>query len=409
MSCTHAMALGFTSQKGNMNGQNIDNSVKASTAPLWEGLKVKLVIPKNGYRYLSKEVASREFPVLNDKGVSFSGAARFTYCCSPLSDKTKSIWDGELIRTSGSAKEYVQKWEENFMECGTDDNVGIAIIDPKEGYYIEGISCEHSNPIHHNIQGPITDMVFAAGNYFTTERLKRYEAGVGCGYTRAKRVWQMLVDRQYDCVTLANAVNHDTSYAPSSGVTVPYFMSIWRDHGNISPEEQRMSCYVPEERGVLTVCCHSNSVRTICSYFSVSAPEYTNLLSCMWMTLGQPCVSPHLPFYIGINEVPKIVGTNANPVARVFEDLRICLEYYPEYRAEVTRHLTVFELQTYDQTEKLEVDVTKLVNDGKETEARALLTEFVATKCDEAMAKGSQWLEFLKALPLAPKVAHGEK
>ena len=32
--------------------------------------------------------------------------------------------------------------------------IKVAIIDPKEGYYIEGTNYEHSNPIHHNVQGP---------------------------------------------------------------------------------------------------------------------------------------------------------------------------------------------------------------------------------------------------------------
>jgi len=47
MSCTQAMALGLTSQKGNMNAQNGDES---TGEPSWEHLLVRLVIPDKGYR-----------------------------------------------------------------------------------------------------------------------------------------------------------------------------------------------------------------------------------------------------------------------------------------------------------------------------------------------------------------------
>jgi len=60
MSCTHAMVLGLTSQKGNMNVHNGDESSNESS---WEHILVKLNIPEEGYRYLSHE-RSIELPDL---------------------------------------------------------------------------------------------------------------------------------------------------------------------------------------------------------------------------------------------------------------------------------------------------------------------------------------------------------
>jgi len=389
MSCTQAMVLGLTSRKGNLNAQNGDEPI--SSVP-WDKILVKLVIPEKGYRYLSHgHFSGFPLPTLNEKGVCATYAGRFSQNLPLYPGKAEYLSIDDLMRISGSAREYVQRWEENFTKYGGILNVGWTIVDPTEGYYIEGLNYIYGDPANHSVQGPMTDMVFAAGNFFLTERFKQYEVG-GCGYNRAKRVWQMLIDRQYDCVV-------GTPY----GIALPYFMSIWRDHGNISPEEQRMSDYVPEERGAFTVCCHGGpGHRTGKGIISVSMAQHTNLLSCMWITFGQPCVSPFLPFYIGINAVPDMVSIRANPVAQVFENLRLTLEYHPEYRPKITHYFTVFELQTIEQTEKLEADVSKLADDGREIEARVLLTEFVVKKCNEAMSLGSQWLEFLQSLPLVP-------
>jgi hypothetical protein len=403
MSCTQAMALGLTSQKGNMNAQNGDES---AGEPSWEHLLVRLVIPEKGYRYLcherSIELPTFEVPTLNEKGVSVTEPGKFSQAFPPYPGRAEYLSLEELLKSSGSAREYVQKWEENFTQYGYTSNVGRTIVDPKEGYYIEGVNFVYGDPKNHAVHGPMTDQVFAAGNFLVTERFKQYEMGIGAGYNRAKRIWQMLIDRQYDCAVMSSAKTPE-GYESSIGITLPYFMSIWRDHGNISPEEQRNSCYVPEERGALTVCCHGSAHRTAKCVISLSVERHTNLLSCMWMTFGQPCISPFLPFYVGINEVPQIASTRANPLARVFENLRKAVEYHPECRAEITRYFTVFEQQTIDQSELLEVDVHKLAESGRDTEARAKLSEFVTNKCNEAMSLGSLWIEYLKGLPLFPK------
>jgi dipeptidase len=410
MSCTQAMVLGSTSHKGNMNAQNGDETAGER---FWEHNLVKLVIPEKGYRYLcherSIELPTYDIPTLNEKGVSTTETGKFSHEFPPYPGKAEYLYLGDLLRTCGSAREYVEKWEENFTRYGYISNVGRTIVDPQEGYYIEGINFAYGDTRNHAVHGPMTDQVFAAGNFLVTERFKQYELGIGCGYNRAKRVWQLLIDRQYDCAVNSIAVTYDGSFESESGITLSYFMNVWKDHGNISPEEQSKSSYVPEERGALTVCSHGATHRTAKCFLSVSVKQYTNLLSCMWFTFGQPCISPFLPFYIGINEVPQIASTRANPLARVFEDLRLALEYHPEYMADINRYFTVFEQQTIEQSKELENDVKQLNDNGKETEARAQLTEFVARKCDEALSIGSEWLKFLKSCTInTEKVDRGK-
>jgi hypothetical protein len=410
MSCTQAMVLGLTSQKGNMNGQNGDDGVGER---YWEHILVKLTIPDKGYRYLSHERSIEkptfEIPTLNEKGVSATEPGKFSQNFAPYPGKAEYLYLTDLMRTSGSAREYVQNWSENFTKYGYISNVGRTIVDPREGYYIEGINFVFGDPRNHAIHGPMTDQIFAAGNFLVTERFKQYEMGIGAGYNRAKRIWQMLIDRQYDCAVMSTSSAPGSGFSPGIGITLPYFMSVWRDHGNISPEEQSISCYVPEERGALTVCCHGAAHRTAKGFLSVSVQNHTHLLCCMWMTFGQPCISPFLPFYIGINEVPKIASMRANPLAQLFENLRIAVEYHPEYRSEITRYFTIFEKQTIDQSEEIEADIHQLADNGKETEARTRLTEFVARKCNEALSVGTKWLEFLNSLPICDKTVDKPK
>ena len=50
------------------------------------------------------------------------------------------------MRTSGSPREYVQQWEENFTKYGYVTNIGRTIVDPKEGYYIEDVNFAYGDP-----------------------------------------------------------------------------------------------------------------------------------------------------------------------------------------------------------------------------------------------------------------------
>ena len=385
--CTGALVTGLTSAAGgNMVAQTVDLFV-----PFWQNIKLELVIPEEGYRYFAAGDEFGPMGVLNEKGIGstnfFRGARVIPY---PGPDTPQCITGDEMMRRADSAKRLVELWSENVTRYGIGLPGGAwayLIADPKEGYLIEAANWVYNDPANHAIHGPMTDQVFAHANFFVSQRLKAVEAGIGLGYIRAKRMWQLLVDRQYDsCMSMIN------------GVSLSYLMSCFRDHGNMSPEDDRFSVLgVPEERDQYTICTHGLKGYSTHAYICVSRGDHTDLFSCLWMTFGQPCISPFLPFYIGINAVPEAMRTNA--AAKVFEELRLAVEYHPECRNKITHYWKIFDIHTMEETTALEGKVTQLADGGKLVEAKKLLTEFVENKCDEAMSAASQILDEVKGLP----------
>jgi hypothetical protein len=393
--CTEALVTGLTSLKGNMNGQNVDSMVGMD---MWPGF-FRLVIPEEGNRYI---VAGEGdfFVLVNEKGLCWTGGFRPAKTFPPYSGTPEYLSRGELARISDSAAEYVELWSKNFTKYGTPGgSVCTLIVDPKEGYLLEGANFVYGDPANHNIQGPMTDQVFVSGNFFVSERLKGFaEAGIGAGYTRAKRMWELLIDRQYDC-----SVMQPSPPAGGGGISLPYFMSCWRDHGDIPPEEGRMSAYVPEERGEGVLCAHGITEYTSNAYIGVAREDHTNLLSCAWVTPSQPCISPFLPLYIGINEVPKALGTTE--AFNLFEELRLSVERHPRYRQKITQHWTIFEIQVIEESYGVEKNSVSLAEGGDLDGARDVLTEFCEKKCAEALAAAKDMLKFLNKLPILGKTA----
>jgi hypothetical protein len=386
--CTGALVTGLTSAGGgNMVGQTMDLFV-----PYWQNVKVELVTPKKGYRYLAiGGMFNRPLAALNEKGVGNTEFFRMAMVAPYQgTDKPQGLTGEDLLRQSDSSKKFVEIWSEYVTKYGMEFPTGAGahtIVDPKEGYLLEAANWVYNNPANHAIHGPMTDQVFAHANFFVTQRLKMVEAGIGMGYNRAKRMWQLLVDRQYDsCMTFAR------------GISLSYLMSCFRDHGNTSPEDHRFSVLgVSEERDQYTICTHGLKGYSTYAYICVARPDHTDLLSCLWMTFGQPCISPYLPFYIGINTVPEAMRTNA--AAKVFDALRLTIEYHPEYRDKITHYWKIFDIHTMEESTALEGKVAMLAADGKPVEARKLLTEFVASKCNEALSAASQILDEIKGLP----------
>ena len=386
--CTEAFVTGLTALTGNMNGQCVDSPVG-----WWEGF-VRLVTPKEGNRYLIAG-AGDFFALLNEKGVVLSGGFRPAPSFPPYPGNPEYRSGAEMLRISNSAAEYVKIWSDDFTKYGTAQGSNCTlVVDTKEGYCLEGANFVYGDPANHAIHGPMTDQVFVSANFFISQRLKVHaEAGIGAGYTRAKRLWELLIDRQYDC-----SVMQPCPPAHGGGISLSYFMRCLRDHGNITPEEGRMSCYVPEERGQGALCTHGVWDYTTNAFFGVARVDHTDLFSCEWMTPSQPCMSPFLPIYIGIIELPKTLGTTE--AFDLFEKLRSALEYHPEYRGDVTQYWTAFELQTIEESYLVEGKAAKLADEGNIEGAKALLTEFVEKKSNEAMVAGQQMLDFLKGLPI---------
>jgi hypothetical protein len=387
--CTQALITGLTSLSGNMTGQCVDGS-----AGLWPGF-IKLEIPAKGNRYLTVGGMGEEiFPLLNEKGVACSQGLRITKYPPLPPGKPGFISSGEMMKTCNSADEYMKMWTGNYMRHGAPWGGRCnLVVDPKEGYCLEGANFAYDDPANYTVHGPMYDQVFASANFYISKRLKMIaEAGIGAGYNRAKRLWQLLIDRQYDATIMQPKMG---------GITLSYFMKCLRDHGNINPEQGRLSSYIAEERGDCALCCHGLWEYTSNAFIGISRPDHTDLFSCEWITSSQPCISPFLPVYIGVNKIPKALGTTE--AYELFEKLRAAVEYHSEYREDITRHWSVFEIQTIEESYLLERTVTALADKGKVTEARELLTVFVQKKCDDAAATCEKMLDVLGNLPVLGK------
>jgi hypothetical protein len=375
--CTGALVTGSTSSKGNMVGETTDFS-----RPFGENYKVELVIPETGYRYFRG--------VLNEKGVGatqyFRGARAIPY---KGLGKLQRVTKDELLNQADSARKYMELWSENVTRYGIDDPRGAQaqlIVDPKEAYLLEAANFIYDNPDNHAILGPMNNQVFAHANFFVSKRLKQVEVGLGAGYNRAKRMWELLIERQYDSIT-----------GPDPGISLAYLMNCFRDHGDLSPEEGRLSTYVPEERGQKTICVHSLLKYSARAHICVVTSEHTDLFSCLWTTFGQPCIGPFLPFYISINAVPEAMRTNT--AAKTFEELRLAIEYHPEYREEITSFWRVFDIHSVEESALLETEAAALTEANKLEEVRKRLTGYVENRCDQALSAAMQILKDLENLP----------
>jgi hypothetical protein len=403
--CTQAFAIGLTAMLGNLNGQCVDCPIT-----YWPGY-LKLVIPPTGNRYLMVGEGV-PFVLMNDKGVILAAGGRHARQLTPVPDAPKNRSKMELLRTCNSAAEFVKAWSEDFAKYGGRGSGCTLVVDTKEGYGLEGANVMSKDSPSYAIHGPMTDQVFVSANFFISKRLKAFaEGGVGSGYNRAKRMWQLLIDRQYDTITMQPSRPTLTGdkmppFTRGGGITPAYFMKCLRDHGNMNPRDGSYSCYVPEERGQGALCCHGLWEYTVAAYFGVTRTEYTDLLTCEWITPNQPCISPFLPVYIGINELPEALATTK--AYNLFENLRAKMDYHPAYRDDITEFWTGFEIRAIEESTLAEAKAAQMVDQGDKQAARVALTEFVARKCDEAMATCQQMLDFFNDLPVLQKKLNKE-
>jgi hypothetical protein len=269
-SCTGAFALGLTSAKGNMLGKTCDWFVPP------EGCMstVRLVIPEEGYRFLDVGCGGYvdEGGYINEKGVcssDFLREGRAVPYPKQGEEDPERMYAEALMAKSDTAKEYVALWSESLTRYGTGYETGgeaRMIMDAEEGYLVEGLDFVINDPSNHAIHGPMTDQVFAHGNFYLAKRLREHQSGLGAGYSRARRAWELLVKQQYNSITLQPLAG--------TGITLPYFMGIFRDHGELTPEEGRMSGYAPETTGKDAVCHHGIYAMTINAHILIPGEKH---------------------------------------------------------------------------------------------------------------------------------------
>lgn len=344
--CTIWFAVGRAANDGTLIAQNGDSSIGA-----WLFSKkrlFKIVEPENENRYIVDDMGT--WLGMNEKGVCSVGASRFG---NKLLLPEGAEWKqdlGQVLARADTAEEAVKMAGERMLPSGSQ-----TYADTREAWIIEKV-CGHTR-----ILGPFRDQAYASSNYILCEDLVPY--GIGGpfenGIERARRARQLLEER---CGRL----------------TVSYFFQIARDHGGETID-------LTEYRGSYkqTICNHGVTRRTLFSIVMEPREKYTDLLSRIWYAPGTPCTTPFLPLYIGVTEIPDTWA--AGTTMKVFNDLHRSLEYNPDYKQKILNFWRAFEFNTLEEAYLLEQEVQKLINDGRRTEAREMLTEFVQSKSQEAI------------------------
>jgi hypothetical protein len=204
--------------------------------------------------------------------------------------------------------------------------------------------------------GPLTNGVFAHGNYALTEKIKACEKTTR-GHQRAKRAQSLMEKAKGD-------------------LTVLFMIRFCRDH-EFPPDP----AYTWDDRNI---CTHGFGTDTRGSGVCLPNKQYPELLSVFWGAFNQPCRTPYVPFYIGITEVPECyAGSDAYDA---FESLSVVLEENPDFKPLARQYWEAFEFQTMREASFLEKQVAGLVERKKNREAEAKLTGFVSEKALQAVA-----------------------
>jgi len=309
--------------------------------------------PEGGNRYLGISTDGNPSSLtigINEKGVISGMAARY---CHPMSAQgiPAGVIINRCLQSAGSAEEMAAQIQAIIRTEGK-NRAGSAFscADYRELYVVEGYKKASE------IFGPLKDTVFAYANYALTDRLKRYEK-VSRGHQRATQAFTLLDQHR-------------------GALTVPFLIRFCRDH-----EHPPDTAYTWDDRNI---CTHGFGNDTRGSGICLSHRKYPHLLSVLWSAFNQPCKTPYVPFYIGINRLPKVY-THAEAYT-VFENLAVLLEYYPEYQTAVRTYWEAFEMQTLREGENMEKRVAELAEGRRTDAARELLTGFVAGKADRAVA-----------------------
>jgi len=381
LACTGGLALGLTCAEGNVLLANLDWTVPVNL----DRLTVKLVIPedKNAYRYLSAQKALQLLggTYLNEKGVGIKAFFRVSQSLK-LPDKSLIPTDDDILTTCGSAKVLVEKLSSMFTKIGSTISSGglaLLIVDPKDGYLIEASNYIYNSKLNHAIYGPMKDTVFAQANFYLDRNLRKHQIGSGTGYTRAQAMWELLIKNQYNDYSL-NPIQ-------GSGLVLPYMMDILKYHDKeVSMlENERDTSYTVNNNRSINV--QGSVEKTYNSVIINPFADYTEYLSTMWLTFGEPDICPFLPFFIGINEVPSEYSSIT--AAEKFEKLRTLLLTNPQYRDRIVEYWKGQEVETISLYRGIVsnaiVTLADKDNKNKDVVVRNKLTNFVNERCAKAL------------------------
>ena len=422
--CTGGLSLGFPGGGQNMIGATLDWSSVLDLSMM----KATLVVSSGGYRYLRIAYGGQpgDGAWINEKGVGYKDFSRLITNGPDVPEIDQNVVSDQLMKGSDSAKKLIQTWTPILEQygCGQPKDAmngwAILVVDNDEGYLVEGgDTLENGSVKHlHGVIGPMKDTIFAQANYYLDETLRKYQGsfypdiGVGgAGYERGRRMWNMLAQQQYNNITKGEG---------NGLIGVDYWMEVLRSRGTqtIKTNDPWKSLWYQKPldlasptQGEDAICKNMGAVGesiglTYCGQIVRPSNRLPHLLSCIWSGLGFPLTSPYLPFYIGINQVPEELasGDREGSFASVFNTLYNLV--FEEKTVKGRRTLVPntgrlrmmvevwrsFDAGSLAQSEAIEANVESLAREGKEEEARTILTNFLRDRSSQAVSEAQKWI-----------------
>ncbi len=173
-------------------------------------------------------------------------------------------------------------------------------------------------------------------------------------------------------------------------ISTPYLFSVLRDQTALGNENGDDRTY-PGGRSKIARWGYLSRSRF--SRISEISKKHTDLLSVHWTSPNFPPLSPYLPFYIGLTEIPPTFAHGKENKTEIFEELCNAVQYKMSYMKNVQEFWEAFEHQTIREMLQLERDVQAMVKDGDRKGAEQLLYRFCNAKCEQAVIYAKELTE----------------
>ncbi len=376
---------------------------------------VALVSPEGGYKCLVVQtddgVERHGYGNSANSGLNAKGVAAATFSGFSSEPKPKAPWApsaacAHALQHSASAKAYVTKFGEVVKEHGIAGGMS-GCVSPKEGWKIEYAGHQFA------LDGPFVDDYSPIANAYTITAMKQYDAGGWQRHGRLRKARELL---------------ERGLYPNSPGKT---WLRRWDlvkafDFArNEEPLEDPISGTAVFARGALpgTVAGNSSDPRPVCDslpwgrpgrcvsgHIAIPDKAHPAHLSVLWWSLDQPSLSPFIPLFIGVTELPPAIDAKGDfAAADLFNELRLLLAEHTEYLGLATSVWRKFETRQHRAViDEVRAPVRSHLAAGREAEAEKLLNTFLRKQVDEVMDTARKLVTKIKAesaaslLPASP-------
>jgi len=151
---------------------------------------------------------------------------------------------------------------------------------------------------------------------------------------------------------------------------------------------------------VRAICHHDISGKTGSSSVIISRPGVPNELGTMWTSLGQPCQSIYVPFYVGVNSVPESFS-NAQDLAKFYLIRDFAFGEYTKYQPAIKEVFDPGQKMNYFLEASVRQQVIEDFKAGNVDVAKNKLTEFCYERAMDALYRADIVLEKMVDITVA--------